>query len=380
MPKQIKVALITSHTLGQAGSMAAYAEMVQQALKDRNEIADVQIVNLLEEVPKISFLPIRFNQRLNQLWLLTQTNHRLRQVQADIYHFLDGSFAYALNKFNCNSLVITVHDLIPVLQTEGKFSVNPPSQLAQWLINKNLEVLQNSNYIYTVSERTAKDLQEHLNSSRDIYVIHSAAVRSTLLTVKSSQVKPWIDRQIENARYLLHIGNNGFYKNRQTVAKVFIELAKNYPIKLVMAGAPPDKSTRQLLKEYIQQEKVIFVNYPDDQTLAQLYEQASILLFPSYYEGFGWPPLEAMAFGCPVVCSNAGSLPEVVGQGTLMADPNDQKGLIMQCQRLLDNPDLVNQQIELGFNNIKRFSYQSLADNLVKLYRKVIIDSHSSKI
>ena len=354
--------------------MGAYAEMVQQALATHPEVPQVSVINLLDGLPGDHLLPKRLKQRLSQLWLLTYAGQRLNRIEADVYHLLDGSFAYALKRFHRKPLVVTVHDLIPVLQAEGKFPVSPPGQLARWLIQRNLEALQRQRYFCADSEATAHDLRQRVPSTTLIDVV-PLAIRDSLMVQRPLKIKAWEDRQVQGERYLFHIGNNGFYKNRQTVARVFIELAKEYPVKLVMAGAPPDEMIEQLLKDFIRQDKVIFVPYPDDTMLAQLYEQASILLFPSYYEGFGWPPVEAMAFGCPVVCSNTGSLPEVVGQAALMDAPNDVKGLAQHCRELLENHALVNQKVELGLRNIERFSHKKLASQLSSVYRKVKQDA-----
>ena len=103
----------------------------------------------------------------------------------------------------------------------------------------------------------------------------------------------------------------------------------------------------------------------------QLYKQAELLLFPSLYEGFGWPPLEAMAHGCPVVCSTAGSLPEVVGKAALTCSPTDIDGLTQAVSRLLQNPELKNDLMARGTSNLQRFSLHRMGSQLVSLYEKL---------
>ena len=111
----------------------------------------------------------------------------------------------------------------------------------------------------------------------------------------------------------------------------------------------------------------IVVN-PDDDEVARLYARASLLLFPSLYEGFGLPPLEAMAAGCPVVCSNAGSLPEIVGEAALVAPPDDGAVLSEQSLRVLREPALRRKLVEAGDRHIQRFNLDAVGGGVLAAY------------
>ena len=106
---------------------------------------------------------------------------------------------------------------------------------------------------------------------------------------------------------VFHVGHNGHYKNRAGVIRVFARIRAQTPARLVMAGPPPTAALRDLVKALHVEGDVEFVENPDDAQLFRIYRDAAVFLFPSIYEGFGWPPLEAMALGCPVVCSTAAS-------------------------------------------------------------------------
>ena len=105
-----------------------------------------------------------------------------------------------------------------------------------------------------------------------------------------------------------------------------------------------------------------------DGELRALYRAAAVFLFPSRYEGFGWPPLEAMAAGTPVVCANMASLPEVVGDAALLAAPDDYAGLARHCVDILSQPALAAELIRRGFENAKRFSLERFATQLAAFY------------
>lgn len=372
MSKPLTVALVTTARSDQPSSMSVYAEMIQQVIA--NHSADIRFtqVNLQEKIPTWRWLPSRLSNRLQLLWLMVNTSAQLSRVPADVYHLVDGSFAHILQGFQRRKVVVTVHDLIPVLQTEGRFRVASPGRIARWLINRNIKVLNQQQYFCTDSDCTKNDLTHYVGKAKNITTI-PLTLRKSILEHLPRIIKPWSDRVTgDRTRTILHIGNNGFYKNRKAVLEAFSRLTPHHPLHLVMAGAPPDDALMQQLTELnINCEQVQFIPYPDDAVLANLYEKASILLFPSYYEGFGWPPLEAMAFGCPVVCSNAGSLPEVVGIAALMTSPQDYDGLANHCRSLLDNSIRTEQLIELGYQNLQRFAEAQMADSLVTLYQQV---------
>jgi glycosyltransferase involved in cell wall biosynthesis len=117
--------------------------------------------------------------------------------------------------------------------------------------------------------------------------------------------------------------------------------------------------------------RVTFIVNPNDEELADLYRYASLFLFPSLYEGFGWPPLEAMAFGCPVVCSSAASLPEVVGEAALTCPPEDEKQMAENCVRVLHDASVANHLIELGYEQIEKFSVERMGRQLMGVYERL---------
>ena len=172
--------------------------------------------------------------------------------------------------------------------------------------------------------------------------------------------------------FLLHVGNNGFYKNRLGVACVFAKLARARPtLGLVFAGGAPDEALLMEIAGQGLSDRVKFETNPDDARLSVLYSEAALLLFPSLYEGFGWPPLEAMHFGCPVVCSDAGSLPEVTGDAALRCAPNDIAGFAAAASRILDDQDSARELVARGYRNLERFSAERMASGLIACYERL---------
>jgi glycosyltransferase involved in cell wall biosynthesis len=117
-------------------------------------------------------------------------------------------------------------------------------------------------------------------------------------------------------------------------------------------------------------EDVVFVDYVPESDLASYYASAELLAYPSFYEGFGLPPLEAMCSGCPVVTSNTSSLPEVVGEAGIMVSPTDTDGWVEAMRRVLTNSALRDEMITKGLEQSRKFSWDRTAQQTLEVYRK----------
>ena len=371
MEKRLKtVALIVTAAEGQPGSMQAYARMVEQALRRfGSDHYQVQTINLLQGCPTGPWLSPQWRWRLQQLWLMLTASYQLNRLKVTLIHLLDGSFAHILRGVSKQQrVVITVHDLIPLLQSQGYFPVPPPHRMARFLIDQGCRVLTHyRESLCSDSSSTAQDLSTVLGMVTPPPVIY-LSLRSELVQHRPTNLLHWSDRVWGNQRFLLHIGNNGFYKNRVGVLQTFAHIQKQFPVRLIIAGAPLDQNLHKQAQSLGILQDIDVYPDPTDQQLAQLYEKASVLLFPSYYEGFGWPPLEAMLFGCPVVCANTGSLPEVVGDAALMAPPDDYSALAQHCLTFLNNPSQSEDFIERGLRNLERFTEAEMASKLIRFY------------
>ncbi len=118
-------------------------------------------------------------------------------------------------------------------------------------------------------------------------------------------------------------------------------------------------------------EDVIFLDHVSELELAYYYSSAQLLAYPSLYEGFGLPPLEAMACGCPVVTSNTSSLPEVVGEAGLMVNPYDIDSLAQAMRQVLTDSELRDNMVRKGLEQSKRFSWEKAAEQTLEVYKKV---------
>jgi glycosyltransferase involved in cell wall biosynthesis len=139
-----------------------------------------------------------------------------------------------------------------------------------------------------------------------------------------------------------------------------------------MAGQPPGPELISLIRELGLTRYVHFMVNPEDDQIVELYHKAVLLLFPSIYEGFGWPPLEAMSCGCPVVCSTAGSLPEVVGEAALKSSAVNYDQMAENCIAVFEDAELANRLVQKGYEQVKKFGLERMGRELINVYMKAV--------
>ncbi|MBE3145219.1 MAG: glycosyltransferase family 4 protein [Planctomycetes bacterium] len=180
--------------------------------------------------------------------------------------------------------------------------------------------------------------------------------------------------------YLLALSSFSPSKNIPRLLQALSILKKELPenMKLVLVGHVPFKGTHllKLVESLELGRQVIFTGYLPDEELVLLLQHATVFVFPSLYEGFGIPVLEAMAAGVPVACSNAASLPEVAGEAALLFDPLAVDEIAMTIRRLINEPNLRAELVRIGYQNVARFSWKTTAEKTLQVYETLI---HSKK-
>lgn len=370
----IRVGLLDTTVPNSLGSMSRYREQLSRALLDYScSDVDVSTVCLSCDESTLDRTPSRLQmwRRHYHVWRQART---LDVSNFDVLHLLDGSFGYVADAISAK-MVVTVHDLIPRMQMEGDFQGAPPiGHGARWIINRCLRGVRQATVACTVSQSTADDLHRFSRGRcRSIEVVPMAIEPELFAEPNVTDHAPDADTLDLDGPFLLHLGNNGFYKNRIGAIEIFKKLDPSLNAYLVLAGPSPDDSLRRACDESGLRNRIVFVANPDQQLLVKLYQTASIFLFPSLYEGFGWPPLEAMSAGCPVVCSDAGSIPEVVGSAGVVAKSKDYAAMTRGCERILHDESFRKQTIAAGHQRVKIFSRKHLAERMVSVYQSVCV-------
>jgi glycosyltransferase involved in cell wall biosynthesis len=370
--KRVLLALVETVPAGQKGSMSRYADLLESSLRE-SEIFSITRISLALPQSLLAKVPGYFSMWVHHGWIWLTARFRLHPKKFDLFHLLDGSHGYVIRWLPPEKTVVTAHDVIPLLQCRQVLGKRIPGRGSRMVIHAAIDGLRTSRQVICDSTRTMQDLHVHAEIPLEkMSVVFPALSAGDMLRTSESMI-PWSQRRNGASPYILHLGHNGFYKNRSGVLRVFSKVYQLFPgIKLKLAGAAPNEAIKNLAKELGVAERIEYIVNPNDTEIAELYRHALLLLFPSLYEGFGWPPLEAMAFGTPVVCSDAGSLAEVVANAAMTAPATDEEKLAEHCLSILRDDELAGKMIEHGFQRITCFQPSKMAAELTNVYQKAV--------
>ncbi len=298
---------------------------------------------------------------LRQQW---QLPHLLRRRHVELYH----SPYYLMPYRPGVAGVVSIHDLIP-LHYPRLFS---PAQRLIFALTVRLAV-RAATTVIAPSATTAGDLRQRLGVPAERLVTIPLGVDETFRPQSAQEVAAAREPLGLPQGYALYVGSNKPHKNLVRLVEAWAKLRDRVPV-LVVAGPwdarfPEARESAAALKL---EESVRFLGAVAESRLPALYGGASLFVFPSCYEGFGLPVLEAMACGVPVACSNGGSLPEVVGPAAELFDPSAVDAIAAAVERLLDDPDRRRELSRRGLERAARFRWQGTAAAVVQVYRRVL--------
>lgn len=224
--------------------------------------------------------------------------------------------------------------------------------------------------IITISECEKKRMHKHgINAPLGINVIYHGINKAfkPLHAYNESDITALETKYNLPSNYLLYVGRVNIRKNLIGLVKA-LNLLKNFDLKLVIAG---EHGNYPELDEYITSkqlwDRIIFTGHVPEADLHLLYARAKVFCFPSYAEGFGLPPLEAMQCGVPVVVSDRTAMPEVCGTAALYANPDDENEIALEIELLLSDQALYNEKVSQGFAQARKFSWTKAANEILTL-------------
>jgi len=233
--------------------------------------------------------------------------------------------------------------------------------------------IKNAARIVTISENTKQDLQKIYNiKPSSVDVIHLGVdydVFSQKISESISQ--QLLEKYRLNRPYFLFIGGRLHHKNFIRLLKAFAQSPVRKDYVLAVAGAPWTDEESNLIKSLKIEECIILIPSVPEHELPTLYQNAAAFTFPSYYEGFGLPLVEAMASGCPVVASNAGPFPELAENAAILFDPFDEAKIAKALEVVLD-PATRSHLVSLGRSRAKGFSWDELARKHLETYHRAL--------
>ncbi len=322
------------------------------------------------KVPNERFKKVRVNARHYSLSEQTKFLRAIQKEKLDLMHFTH----FNAPLFYTGKTVVTIHDLILEFFPGKKMT----SLFYRWGYKATIKrAVNHADHIFTVSEHTAKDLQEIMGTDRNkITVTHNGLGGEFHPTTDENLMKRVSEEYKLDRPFLLYTGVWRTHKNLVRLIEAFAKLRNEMgdDVLLVLTGKPdpiydevPATIEKLGLAKYVRR-----VGLVSEEDLIALYGMANAYVFPSMYEGFGMPPLEAMACGTPVVTSNTSSMPEVCGESALYFDPYDVDEMANQIHEVLHNKKLREKLVEGGLERIKQFSWDECTKKTLQAYRRIL--------
>ena len=329
---------------------------------------------------------------------------KLWRLKCDLVHFPHFNVPLLYR----GKFVVTIHDLIMYKFPDERATTRNKLvyKIKYWLHKIVVKsAVKRAERVIVVSEWTKKDVAREFNLDfQKIVVTHlgfefggNQKLRNSVASLPeikskdspaacgvSASLRKLRDDEIEinvlekygvKRPYLLYAGNAYPHKNLERLIKVFNLVKKNYPdLQLVLVGK--NDYFYDELKAYSLQltVDVVFTDYIFNGELAELYKNAQAYIFPSLYEGFGLPGLEAMSCGLPVVSSNASCLPEIYGRAALYFNPNDIDDMSKKIIQILDSEELRRELTSKGFEQLKKYSWRGCIKKTLSVYAHLLMD------
>jgi glycosyltransferase involved in cell wall biosynthesis len=382
--RRIRVGLLAYGLERPATGIGRYTTEVMRAISAHQP--DIELILLtpftdviagLEDLPRVRLRGTRLLPAMMVLGpaqlAITARRHRLDAVHdpVGIAPFFSPGWPSNVGR------VVTIHDMVPFVHPETH------ARLTNLLFHKYMpRTVQHVDRVITDSESSKRDIER-------FFAVDPGRI-SRIYCGIGQQFRPQIPETIAevsrrydiHSPYILAVGALQARKNMESVIEAYARMrTQHFPHRLVLVGPKAWKSQGifQRIDQLGLDQHVQLTGFVDDQDLPAIYAGADCFVFPSLYEGFGFPPLEAMACGTPVVASNTSSLPEVIGDGGLMVAPQDVSALATAIIRVLTEPNVARGLRQRGIVQAKRFTWETAAAAHAELYQAVTFHkSHSS--
>ncbi len=292
----------------------------------------------------------------------------LKRHSLDIFH--SPHFVYPL--FVSSPSVVTIHDLIPLV-----FPASMRSSVARTYYRRaNKKAIGKAERIIAVSESTKRDIQKVFGVAGEKIALIPNGVADSFKVISNEASLDGIKKRCRiRSKYILNVGNPKPHKNWTGLVEAFAALDEgfsDYQLVLVGSSDPRFPQVVRLIKRLGLEDRVMITGFVSEKDMVLLYNAAEMFVFPSLYEGFGLPVLEAMACGTPVVSSNTSSLPEVVGDAGILFDPNDKTDLVKGIEMVLSNEELRQDLLRRGLERIRHFSWTGTAQQTLEVYQQML--------
>ncbi len=377
----MKILLIANFLPDRQRSMQRFAVMLRDGLRAHGH--QVRVIHPRPVLSRKLDIPILSQSRMSLIskWLayldkfiLFPRTLRRAVKWADVVHVCDHSNAMYVAQLAGKPHLVTCHDLLAVRGALGEDTDCPATLTGKILQHWILRSLRRTSMVVCVSSATRADLLRLAGKqmeNRSCVVMPGVTPTMHLVTSEEAVRRlAEVPAALGNRPFLLNVGSNLSRKNRDGTLRIFKKVSQQFDCDLVFAGDPLSPELKQLKSDIGMNGNVLEVPHPSDATLEALYSNAFALLYPTKFEGFGWPAIEAQTCGCPVVSSQSTSIPEVVGESALLRAPEDEEGFANAVLTLTDE-NLRRQFIARGLENVKRFTVERMAKDYIEIYQEL---------
>ena len=368
----MRILLVGNYAPDAQESMTRYAQLMFEGLREAgHEVVLALPAPVLNRRRRAGGAAWKWIGYLDK-YLLSVPALRRAAAHADIVHVCDHANSVYVPLSGTVPHIVTCHDLLAVRGALGEDTDCPASFTGRQLQRSILRGLRRAHALACVSSATQRDAQRLLPGYAGQIMLAHNALNYPYCTLSPDSVQRRLAdvAGLQPARpFVLSVGSNLRRKNREAVLRSVAAVRTVWNGQIVFAGQALSAQLHALVRELGLTDRVVEVVKPSNEVLEALYNRALALHFPSRFEGFGWPIIEAQACGCPVICSNREPLPEVAGGAAIMCDPEDFAGMGNAIVTFDRHADVRDELQRRGLENARRYAREAMIASFISLYR-----------
>lgn len=324
--------------------------------------------NFVSEISKLHNIEINIptqfiDSKIKSYWRSYSITKQLIKSNVDVYHGLSNELPINIKQFK-GKKIVTIHDLI-FLRYPHLYSF-----IDRTIYRKKFyAACKNADVIIAISEETKNDIIDFFNISADkIKVVYQSCDDVYYKTNSEQEIEEVVKQFSLPENYLLYVGTIEERKNLLTIIKSLKEVDSLIPLLVIGKKTDYYKTVLNYISENKLNNRILFLENVSNEQLPIIYKKAAVFIYPSIFEGFGIPILEALVSKTPVITTNSGCFPEAGGPNTIYVDPLDSKKMAQKINQLLQSESLRNEIAEHGFIYAEKFKKEIIAKQLMRIY------------
>jgi glycosyltransferase involved in cell wall biosynthesis len=370
----MKILLIGYYPYLRSQSMDRFAAMLYDGLKDRGH--EVRLLKPSPVIGRLRPAPTGLGKWLGYIDRFILFHPPLQKAieWGDVVHICDQASTVYVPWLKGKPHVVTCHDMLAIRSALGEISEHRTGLTGRiyqrWILSR----LKRAMHVACDSKATHDDVLRLTNLRRDKVSVVPMGFNYPYRPMPPNEFDRYLEKMglAESSPFLLHVGNNNWYKNRTGLLRIFarmVRLVNSSTWNLVLAGSGLPEALARLAREIGVYDRIREAINVTNEQLCALYSAADALIYPSLSEGFCWPIIEAQACGCPVFTSRRKPMTEVGGDGAMYFDPLDEAGTaLIICSAIQNSASLT----ERGFLNAAKYSSEAMVASYLHIYEGIV--------